>query len=135
AKHSLSRNARDELNFRAGKVQVRWDEIEVSDPRGDYGVGGRSFVDQDVISRAGCAGAVTPDGPLIDPDPARGISLGIEVDEEDAFAVEGKRGGKIDGRCGLAYATLLVDDCENFAQNNSTLQEILDRVGRAFGEL
>jgi hypothetical protein len=49
---------------------------------------------------------------FIQPEPGRGISLGVEIDEEDGTTGQGKPGRKIDSGRRLSNAALLVDDCE-----------------------
>ena len=64
------------------------------------GVGGGERV---VDGAAGAAGALAADA-------ARGVGLGVEVDEQDLLARQGEGGGQIDGRRGLADAAFLVGD-------------------------
>ena len=52
------------------------------------------------------------------PDAAGGVALGVAVDEEHLAAFEGEGGGQIDRRRGLADATLLVCDGDNFSHIN-----------------
>ena len=49
----------------------------------------------------------------IDAEAAAGVALRVHVYNQDVDAVEGKRGGDIDCRRGLADAALLVGDGEN----------------------
>ena len=44
-----------------------------------------------------------------------GVGLGIAIDEEDFEALERQAGGQIDGGCGFADSSLLVDETEDLA--------------------
>ena len=46
-------------------------------------------------------------------DAARGVALGVAVDEQDGAAGKGECGGQIDRRRGLADAALLICDGDN----------------------
>jgi len=47
------------------------------------------------------------------PETARGVALGVAVNEQDFSAVEGQGGGQIDRRGGLSDSTLLICDGDN----------------------
>jgi len=67
------------------------------------------MVDQDVV---GGAGQVH----LIQPQAGGGVSLRVEVDNEDRLAVGSQRGGEVDCRGGLSHPSLLVGDSDRPAQ-------------------
>ncbi|MBW8702167.1 hypothetical protein MBT84_21390 [Streptomyces sp. MBT84] len=47
---------------------------------------------------------------MVDPQRSGGIALRVKVDHQNPATVQGERGGKVDGRRGLAHPTLLVGD-------------------------
>ena len=55
-------------------------------------------------------------GVLGDPEAAGTVALRIGVNDEDANIIRGKRGGEIDGGCGLPDPAFLVGNCEDSAQ-------------------
>jgi hypothetical protein len=93
----------DELDFRAGQVSIRRHEREVLDLGGHH-----------ARARVGMiAGECRVDGDVrlsLEADAAREVSLGVEVDEEDALFGHGERGREVDGRRGFADAPFLVGD-------------------------
>ena len=94
---------RDEIDFGTGELAIGGDERQSLDEgRNDGELGVRCFRGQRVVDR-GC-------GLSFEAEAAREVRLGVEVNEEDALLGHGEGGGEIDGRGGLADATLLVGD-------------------------
>ena len=103
---SFAIGERDELDLGAGQLAIGWHERQPFDfrrddsERGVWGLGGEG-----VIDRAG--------GLPFEPEAAREVGLGIEVDEEDALFRHGECGSQVDGGGGFANATLLIGDGDN----------------------
>ena len=103
----------DELDLGAGEIAVGRDEAQAIDAGRDDERGGggkRNVGGQRVVDRAAGSGFAFLS------DAAREIALGIDVDEQDAPAGEGERGGEVDGGGGFADATFLVGDGYDAAQ-------------------
>ena len=67
----------------------------------------------DVVDHRLAAQQVVDGAPLpadVESQPAGGVALRVEVDENDLAAHLGHRGGEVDGGGGLPDAALLVDD-------------------------
>src|SRR3982074_1949374 len=83
---------------------MRGKDVEAGDRGRPYDVIDVMRVDDDVID---AMAELASD----DPEPPGGVALGIHVNDEPAQAELRKVGRHVDGRCGLAHAALLVDDC------------------------
>ena len=62
----------------------------------------------------------TVEGRAIDPEAARGVALGINIDDEDAITGESQIGCEIDHRGGLPDAALLIGAGDRLAHSAST---------------
>ncbi|GAA0810557.1 hypothetical protein Sya03_19560 [Spirilliplanes yamanashiensis] len=62
-----------------------------------------------------------------------GVALGVEVDDQDAVAVQGERDGQVDGGGGLAHAALLVRDAEDARVGRSRHSDFAARVQNLHG--
>ena len=105
--------ARLRRNSRSGAAErMRADSLEAGGAgqkrkmleAGGIALDGRGEVDEVVILRGVGLGLF--------PDAARGVGLGVEVDEQDLVAGEGEGGGEIDGGSGLSDAAFLVSDSD-----------------------
>ena len=102
----------DQLELRADQVRIGRQDGEVRDlGRPDRGAR-LNLTDQRVIDRGRTHGIPR------DPETARRVALGIEIDEQDPLLCHGERGGHVHCRGGLADAALLVRDRENRPQGH-----------------
>ena len=72
----------------------------------------RELVELDLIDDGVVDGPITG---AIDPEPARGVALRVQIDDEHAVAREGQVAGQIDNRRGLSDAALLVGTGDRLA--------------------
>ena len=90
----------DQLDLGAGQSLSPGHEIQVSKRGREDRLLGVGLAEKHLVDRGRPVVA-------IDPEPARGIALGVDVDKQDALAFLREAGAEIDGRRGLADATLL----------------------------
>ncbi len=97
----------DQLHFGGGEVDVGRQQVNVFDAGLVDGVADVHLaVHQDVVDRE-------VQFVRVDAEAGGERTLGIEVDQQDAAAVFGKRRGQVDGGRGLPDAALLVDHGDN----------------------
>ncbi len=96
----------DELDLRAEQVHGRGQDVEVRDGGLENGGAQGLAPDQDVVD-------VGVERALVDAEPAGGVSLGVEVDEERPALGHRETGGQVDRGRRLADAPLLVDDSDH----------------------
>ncbi len=101
--------ALQQLGFGAHQVTVGRDNGQPGDVRCMNTATDRAAFDQDLICRCG-------EVFLVEAQAGCGVSLGVEVDDKDQLALVGKRGGEVDGRCGLTHAPLLIGNRNRPAQ-------------------
>jgi len=99
---------RDQLYLGAGQIYRRWHHREAVDLGFDHRRRYRGFVADTVIDGGGAVA-------VVDADAHSGISLGVEVYQQDLLARGGETGRQVDGGCRLPYPTLLVDYRNCFA--------------------
>jgi hypothetical protein len=58
-----------------------------------------------------------PDRFAVDPHAARGVSLGITIDQKGSLLRRRQRGREVDGRCGFAYTSLLIGHTYDFTHH------------------
>ncbi len=102
-----------ELDLRPGERDRRRDETQALDGCRDVQVTERPLVDERVVDRAVQGGAV-------DPEAARRVALGIEVDDEDAVTEESQIGCEIDHGRGLPDAAFLIGAGDRLAHSASS---------------
>src|SRR5262249_48462893 len=95
----------DQLDFSADEPLARWDELETFDPGLEENIRDGSPSGQDVVDPPGNLGAGIAEA-------ASGVSLWIEIDEQDAFLIQGERCSEIDRGRGLPDPPLLIGDCD-----------------------
>ena len=100
------------LHLGARQRDGRRNETKAVDPGPDVQLRERAPVDECVVD-----GAV--DGGAVDPEAARGVALGIEVDDEDAVTEESQIGCEIDHGGGLPDAALLIGAGDRLAHSTS----------------
>jgi hypothetical protein len=111
-KPSFALREADELDFGAGEVAVGRNEGEAFDRCFVNEFGRGNSVNKSGIYRTGRRRAIVPEA-------ARCVALGIEVDDEDALALECEICGKVDDRCRLTDAAFLVGAGDNVAQSTA----------------
>jgi hypothetical protein len=104
AKPKLPGELADQLDLSAGQVDRRRDREQAPNPGGDDGIlDRRPLVGQDVID--GHVPSI-----VLDTHSGGGISLGIEVDHQDAMTQIGEGGSQADRGRAFAHAPLLIGD-------------------------
>jgi hypothetical protein len=63
---------------------------------------------------------------LRDPDAARGVALGIRIDEERPAFRDRERRGEVDGSRGLTDAALLISDCDRICHDDLAHKCLMD---------
>ena len=109
-----SRGLAGELDLGAGERDRGRDESRPVDGRGDVEV---ARADDRRRGRR----RWTVERRAVDPEAARGVALGIEVDDEDAITGEGQIGCEIDHRGGLPDAALLIGAGDRLAHSGPPL--------------
>ena len=119
---------RGELDLGAGQGQRGRDEVETGDRRRDDELGQCHRSDHRPVDRP-------LDERSLDPEAARGVALGVEVDDEDPFALRAEIGRKVDHRGGLPDAALLVgtgDRLAHQAPGRRVLTSVNSTIWRPF---
>jgi hypothetical protein len=105
----LSLGKRGQFDLGPGQADGGRDETQAFDRTRHHEISEGSPIDEGVVHRA-------PGLSAIDAEAARGIALRIEVDDEDASALEGQVGRQVDDGRRLADAALLVGTGDGLAQ-------------------
>jgi hypothetical protein len=100
----------DQLDLGPGEVNSRGDRGHAGDAGADARIGQRDAVAQAIVRRHGVRRSVHADA-------ARGVALGIHVNEEDLAIERGEAGAEVDGGGRLADATLLIHYCDDEAHS------------------
>ena len=106
-----------ELDFRAGEVEFRSQDLEVGLPGGLEHVDGAGLTQENRIK--------TFAGDEFQPESACGVGLGVEVDEKNPATCFSCTGGKVDGCGGLTHASFLVYDGNNAHTKGKRRVEVL----------
>jgi hypothetical protein len=97
----------DELDVGADHVFCAGNEEKVGNLRGEDDFAGGGVTEEKVVH--GGSGFIARKA-----ETASGVCLGIDIEEKDWNALECNRCGQVDGGSGFSYATLLVDDGDDF---------------------
>src|SRR5206468_12311533 len=91
----LPRHDRDELHLSTGHIRSRWEKVKTVEIGMDDRFCDRELLEQD---------RVDPAAVLADSEPAGGVCLRVQVDDEDALAALDERCREADGGGGLPYS-------------------------------
>src|ERR1035437_7679511 len=92
---------RGELNFCPGQCRCRRNELNSGTRDSNHSIGDAGSTHQDVVNRA-------PDRPTVDTQPTRGVTLRIQIDDEDPVSGESEISGEVHHRRRLSDAAFLV---------------------------
>jgi len=106
-----------ELDFRAGEVEFRSQNLEVGLSGGLEHIDGAGMAQENRIK--------TFSGDEFQPESAGGVGLGVEVDKENPATCFGCTGSKVDGCGGLPHASFLVYDGNNAHTKGKRRVEVL----------
>ena len=105
------------LDFRAGEVEFRSQDLEVGLPGGLEHVDGAGLAQKNRIK--------TFAGDEFQSKSAGGVGLGVEIDQENPATCFGCTGSKVDGCGGLPHASFLVYDGNNAHTKGKRRVEVL----------